>query len=109
MAAALQAVGHSYNLFDLNSRLLLNVEVGPGGASSVLEVARGSFYFHANMFKHLVLRQRIDASSFHREARVLQLQVRSDVCHSAGVSACMHVLSRLITCFVLQIARVVRF
>ncbi|WIA28816.1 hypothetical protein OEZ86_011345 [Tetradesmus obliquus] len=80
-----QAVGHSYNLFDLNSRLLLNVEVGPGGASSVLEVARGSFYFHANMFKHLVLRQRIDASSFHREARALQLQAPRDAAELLGM------------------------
>jgi hypothetical protein len=75
IAAALQAVGHSYNLFDLHSRRLLNVEVGPGGAGSVLEVTRGSFYFHANMFKHLAVQQRIDNSSYHREARALQLQV----------------------------------
>ncbi|WIA08761.1 hypothetical protein OEZ85_008184 [Tetradesmus obliquus] len=80
-----QAVGHSYNLFDLHSRRLLNVEVGPGGASSVLEVRRGSFYFHANMFKHLVLRQRIDASSFHREARALQLQAPRDAAELLGM------------------------
>lgn len=72
----LQAVGHSYNLVELHSKRLWNVEVGPGGAMSVLEVTRGSYYFHANMYKHLVVRQRTDNSSYHREARALQLQVR---------------------------------
>jgi len=55
-----QSVGHSYNLMDLHSKRLLNVEVGPGGASSVVEVEPGGFYFHANMYKHLVVRQRTD-------------------------------------------------
>jgi hypothetical protein len=67
---------------------LLNVEVGPGGASSVLEVSRGSFYFHANMFKHLVVQQRVDNSSYHREARALQLQV-GRVCYM-HVHMCGH-------------------
>jgi len=61
---------------DLHSKRLLNVEVGPGGASSVVEVESGGFYFHANMYKHLVVRQRTDNSSYHRELRALQLQVR---------------------------------
>jgi hypothetical protein len=76
----LQAVGHSYNLFDIHSKRLLNVEVGPGGASSVLEVNHGSFYFHANMFKHLVVQQRVDNSSYHREVRALHLQVGAYRC-----------------------------
>ncbi|KAF6260955.1 acyl-coenzyme A:6-aminopenicillanic acid acyl-transferase-domain-containing protein [Scenedesmus sp. NREL 46B-D3] len=79
-----QAVGHSYNLFDLHSRRLLNVEVGPGG-HKVLEVARGSFYSHANMFEHLVAQQRVDNSSFHREARALQLQAPRDAGELLGM------------------------
>lgn len=82
-----QAVGHSYNLFDINSKRMLNVEVGPGSVMSVLEVtpsqpgpATASWYFHANMYKHLVLQQRTDNSSYHREARALQLQVRASGC-----------------------------
>eukprot|EP00775_Hariotina_reticulata_P003585 gene3585-3850_t len=88
-----QSVGHSYNLMDLHSKRLLNVEVGPGGASSVVEVEPGSFYFHANMYKHLVVRQHTDNSSYHREVRALQLQApvtAEDVVRILGDTADTH-------------------
>jgi hypothetical protein len=72
----LQSVGHSYSLLDLNTGSALNVEVGPGGAASAAAFSPGSWYFHANMYKHLVVEQVTDDSSYHREVRALQLQVR---------------------------------
>lgn len=82
MAAALrlvatpgQVVGHGYNLFHLPTCTLVNVEVGPGGASSASRLGPSSWYFHANMIKRLVVGARPDNSSLHREQRALELQV----------------------------------
>eukprot|EP00878_Enallax_costatus_P033715 GHUV01037267.1.p3 GENE.GHUV01037267.1~~GHUV01037267.1.p3 ORF type:complete len:104 (+),score=38.64 GHUV01037267.1:173-484(+) len=79
---------------------MFNIEVGPGSATSVLEVGSShprprtaSWYFHANMYKHLVVEQQFDNSSYHREVRALQLQVRLVQGNMLGMAASALALS----------------
>ncbi|RWW23018.1 hypothetical protein BHE74_00021505 [Ensete ventricosum] len=50
------AVGHSYNLVDVRSRRILNVETASKNRFSIREVGKKPF-FHANMYLHLQVEQ----------------------------------------------------
>jgi hypothetical protein len=54
--------------------------LGQGRAITLLERP----LLQANMYKHLVLQQHMDQSSFHREARALQLQASRVGCGRAA-------------------------
>ncbi|KAH7421538.1 hypothetical protein KP509_13G062900 [Ceratopteris richardii] len=66
------AVGHSYNIFDICSRKIVNVETASRGRFSVKEIGATPF-FHANMYRHLDISQVQDESSLHRHARAADL------------------------------------
>lgn len=63
---------------DMKQHVVVNVETGPGDDWSLVSVTNG-WYYHANQYKHLVVQQRVDNSSFHREVTGLRLQVRGYV------------------------------
>ncbi|XWS61680.1 hypothetical protein CRYUN_Cryun07bG0146700 [Craigia yunnanensis] len=50
------SVGHSYNLIDIRTRMILNVETASRSRVSVHEVGATPF-FHANMYLHLQVQQ----------------------------------------------------
>lgn len=50
------SVGHSYNLIDVATRRILNVETASKNRASVHEVGTTPF-FHANMYLHLQVEQ----------------------------------------------------
>lgn len=66
------AVGHSYNIFDISSRRIVNVETASRGRFSVREIGVEAF-FHANMYRHLKVSQIEDQSSLRRHARAAEL------------------------------------
>ncbi|MCO5577066.1 hypothetical protein L7F22_030888 [Adiantum nelumboides] len=66
------ALGHSYNIFDIGSRRIVNVETASNGRFSVKEIGAEPF-FHANMYKHLDVSQVEDQSSIRRHARAAEL------------------------------------
>ncbi|MCO5560759.1 hypothetical protein L7F22_014379 [Adiantum nelumboides] len=66
------ALGHSYNIFDIGSRRIVNVETASKGRFSVKEIGAEPF-FHVNMYKHLEVSQVEDQSSIHRHARAAEL------------------------------------
>ncbi|XP_051130068.1 uncharacterized protein LOC127250704 isoform X2 [Andrographis paniculata] len=70
------SVQHSYNLIDINSRRILNVETASRNRHSVYEVGEVPF-FHANMYLHLNIRQDPDKNSLSRQKRDAALETRS--------------------------------
>lgn len=50
------SVGHCYNLIDVNTRRIVNVETASRNRYSVYEVGEVPF-FHANMYLHLKVEQ----------------------------------------------------
>lgn len=50
------SVGHSYNLIDIKTRRILNVETASKNRVSVHEIGATPF-FHANMYLHLQVQQ----------------------------------------------------
>ncbi|CAA0838196.1 Unknown protein [Striga hermonthica] len=62
------SVGHSYNLIDINSRRILNVETSSRNRYSVREVGAEPF-FHANIYLHLKVQQEHDENSLSRHRR----------------------------------------
>ncbi|KAF9621438.1 hypothetical protein IFM89_021477, partial [Coptis chinensis] len=71
------SVGHSYNLIDMKTRKLLNVETASRKRMSVLSVGSTPF-FHANMYLHLQVQQTQDENSMNRQRRVAQLPKKSN-------------------------------
>ncbi|XP_042019329.1 uncharacterized protein LOC121767181 isoform X1 [Salvia splendens] len=73
------SVGHSYNLIDVNTRRILNVETASRNRCSFHEVGAVPF-FHANMYLHLKVQQEQDENSLSRQKRatVLPTASRSD-------------------------------
>ncbi len=86
-AVSPQTTGHSYNLALLHRKRLLNVEVGPDGVSSVKRVQH-AWYFHANMYRHLGVEQRIDNSSLHRMATAEEYLARAPFPRSLAYPTC---------------------
>ncbi|KAI5076774.1 hypothetical protein GOP47_0008839 [Adiantum capillus-veneris] len=70
------ALGHSYNIFDVGLRRIVNVETASKGRFSVKEIGAEPF-FHANMYRHLEVPQVEDQSSIHRHARAAELPKRT--------------------------------
>ncbi|XP_031402552.1 uncharacterized protein LOC116212106 isoform X2 [Punica granatum] len=70
------SVGHSYNLIDVRSRKILNVETASRSRLSIHEVGRNPF-FHANMYLHLQVPQVHDENSITRQKRAATLPKRS--------------------------------
>ncbi|XP_038724552.1 uncharacterized protein LOC120016050 [Tripterygium wilfordii] len=66
------SVGHSYNLIDMNTRKILNVESASGNRISVHTVGPTPF-FHANMYLHLQVEQVHDENSISRQKRAAAL------------------------------------
>ncbi|KAB2054279.1 hypothetical protein ES319_A12G244500v1 [Gossypium barbadense] len=62
------SVGHSYNLIDIQKRMILNVETASRSRVSVHEVGATPF-FHANMYLHLQVQQVHDENSISRQKR----------------------------------------
>ncbi|XP_050230255.1 uncharacterized protein LOC126679300 [Mercurialis annua] len=73
------SVGHSYNLIDIRTRKILNVETASRNRVSVHEVGASPF-FHANMYLHLQVQQVQDDNSTSRQERanVLPKQSKKD-------------------------------
>ncbi|KAK9143911.1 hypothetical protein Syun_013311 [Stephania yunnanensis] len=67
------SVGHSYNLIDVKSRNILNVETASNRRISVHEIGRTPF-FHANMYLHLQVQQVQDENSMSRQRTATQLK-----------------------------------
>ncbi|KAL3619216.1 hypothetical protein CASFOL_036786 [Castilleja foliolosa] len=70
------SVGHSYNLIDINTRRIVNVETASRNRYSVYEVGAEPF-FHANMYLHLKVQQDHDENSLSRQRRASMLPKRS--------------------------------
>ncbi|CAO2205122.1 unnamed protein product [Urochloa humidicola] len=70
------SVGHSYNLMDVRGRRIVNVETASGNRFAVHEVGATPF-FHANMYRHLQVKQVQDENSMSREKRAAQCSVDS--------------------------------
>ncbi|XP_010676367.1 uncharacterized protein LOC104892210 isoform X2 [Beta vulgaris subsp. vulgaris] len=68
------SVGHSYNLIDIPTRKILNVETASRNRSSVFEINATPF-FHANMYLHLQVPQ--DENSRSRQERASSLPKES--------------------------------
>ncbi|OEL21704.1 hypothetical protein BAE44_0017278 [Dichanthelium oligosanthes] len=68
------SVGHSYNLMDVRGRRIVNVETASGNRLAVHEAGTAPF-FHANMYRHLQVKQ--DENSMSREKRAAQCSVDS--------------------------------
>ncbi|PIN13279.1 Isopenicillin-N N-acyltransferase [Handroanthus impetiginosus] len=66
------SVGHSYNLIDIKTRRILNVETASRNRYSVYEVGAMPF-FHANMYLHLEVQQEHDENSLSRQKRAAML------------------------------------
>ncbi|MBA0786012.1 hypothetical protein Gotri_025826 [Gossypium trilobum] len=66
------SVGHSYNLIDIQKRMILNVETASKSRVSVHEVGTTPF-FHANMYLHLQVQQVHDENSISRQKRAAVL------------------------------------
>ncbi|KAF3792805.1 hypothetical protein EJ110_NYTH10757 [Nymphaea thermarum] len=71
------SVGHCYNLVDIRSRKILNVEAASCNRMSVYEVGPTPF-FHANMYLHLPIKQAQDENSISRQARAAQLSKQKE-------------------------------
>lgn len=71
------SVGHSYNLIDITSRRILNVETASRNRASVFEIGATPF-FHANMYLHLHQVQQVqDENTVSRQKRAAVLPKRS--------------------------------
>ncbi|CAM8949173.1 unnamed protein product [Rhodiola kirilowii] len=70
------SVGHCYNLIDIKSRRILNVELASRNRFSVIEIGASPF-FHANMYLHLKVQQVQDENSICRQERAALLQKTS--------------------------------
>ncbi|KAL7111778.1 hypothetical protein ACP275_05G111100 [Erythranthe tilingii] len=66
------SVGHSYNLIDVRTRRILNVETASRNRYSVHEVGPEPL-FHANMYLHLEVHQERDENSVSRQSRAAML------------------------------------
>lgn len=62
------SVGHSYNLIEISTRRIVNVETASKKRISIHEVGETPF-FHANMYRHLHINQAQDESSISRQKR----------------------------------------
>ncbi|XP_066305496.1 uncharacterized protein [Miscanthus floridulus] len=70
------SVGHNYNLMDIRGRRIVNVETASGNRFAVREAGALPF-FHANMYRHLQVKQVQDENSMSREKRAAQCPVDS--------------------------------
>ncbi|KAG9149217.1 hypothetical protein Leryth_003207 [Lithospermum erythrorhizon] len=70
------SVGHSYNLIDIRTRRILNVETASRNRSSVLEIGDVPL-FHANMYLHLQVQQANDENSLRRQKKASSLPKKS--------------------------------
>ncbi|KAK4262844.1 hypothetical protein QN277_028349 [Acacia crassicarpa] len=70
------SVGHSYNLIEVSTRRILNVETASRKRVSVHEVGKTPF-FHANMYLHLHIHQVQDENSISRQQRAAALPKES--------------------------------
>ncbi|WCJ26424.1 hypothetical protein M5689_008240 [Euphorbia peplus] len=70
------SVGHSYNLIDVRSRKILNVETASRNRVSVHQIGTSPF-FHANMYLHLQVDQVQDDNSITRQQRAKLLPKKS--------------------------------
>lgn len=70
------SVGHSYNLIDIPTRKILNVETASRKRFSVYEIDATPF-FHANMYLHLQVPQIQDENSRSRQKRAASLPKES--------------------------------
>ncbi|XP_044476281.1 uncharacterized protein LOC123203880 isoform X2 [Mangifera indica] len=66
------SVGHSYNLIDIKTRQILNVETASRNRVSVHNIGSTPF-FHANMYLHLQVLQVQDENSISRQKRAIEL------------------------------------
>ncbi|KAI7988786.1 hypothetical protein LOK49_LG13G01073 [Camellia lanceoleosa] len=70
------SIGHSYNLIDISTRRILNLETASRDRVSVKEVGAIPF-FHANMYLHLQIQQVRDENSLRRQKRAALLPKQS--------------------------------
>ncbi|ERN09096.1 uncharacterized protein LOC18437235 isoform X2 [Amborella trichopoda] len=70
------SVGHCYNLVDVMSRRILNIETASRKRVSVREIG-GTPSFHANMYLHLQVEQVHDDNSLHRQKRAGEIPKQS--------------------------------
>ncbi|XP_022881302.1 uncharacterized protein LOC111398572 isoform X1 [Olea europaea var. sylvestris] len=70
------SIGHSYNVIDIRTRRILNIETASRNRYSIREVGTEPF-FHANMYLHLHVQQAHDDNSLCRGERAALLPKRS--------------------------------
>ncbi|KAI4315495.1 hypothetical protein L6164_028295 [Bauhinia variegata] len=70
------SLGHSYNLIEISTRRIFNVETASRKRISVYEVGKTPF-FHANMYLHLRINQVQDENSICRQKRAAVLTKES--------------------------------
>eukprot|EP01001_Neometanema_parovale_P005954 NODE_2348_length_1443_cov_60.793939_g2231_i0.p1 GENE.NODE_2348_length_1443_cov_60.793939_g2231_i0~~NODE_2348_length_1443_cov_60.793939_g2231_i0.p1 ORF type:complete len:444 (+),score=77.10 NODE_2348_length_1443_cov_60.793939_g2231_i0:40-1371(+) len=64
--------GMAYNIGDVKTKQIFSLEVGTGGASSLIEI--DGWYFHGNHYRHLLTIPQIkDTSTKHRLVRFQQM------------------------------------
>eukprot|EP00850_Spirogloea_muscicola_P018265 SM000165S02226 [mRNA] locus=s165:270161:272721:- [translate_table: standard] len=66
------AVGHNYNIMDIGNCHIVTVETTSKDRHSLLEIGEAP-YFHANMYRRLLVKQRQQPSSLHRQRRAEEL------------------------------------
>eukprot|EP00850_Spirogloea_muscicola_P005505 SM000025S08400 [mRNA] locus=s25:512978:515587:- [translate_table: standard] len=77
------AVGHNYNIMDIGNRHIVTVETTSRDRHSLLEIGETP-YFHANMYRRLLVKQRQQPSSLHRQRRAEELPPG---CNEVSISA----------------------
>ncbi|XP_045826347.1 uncharacterized protein LOC123918367 [Trifolium pratense] len=73
------STGHSYNLIEISTRRIVNVETASKKRISIHQVG-GTPFFHANMYRHLHINQAQDESSISRlkRANVMRKTTKDD-------------------------------
>ncbi|KAJ3694592.1 hypothetical protein LUZ60_010072 [Juncus effusus] len=70
------SAGHSYNLIDVKSRRIINIETASRNRFSIREIGKEPF-FHANMYLHLNVNQVQDENSMSRQKSAAILEANS--------------------------------
>ncbi|CAK4078233.1 unnamed protein product [Aphanomyces euteiches] len=75
-----QAAGHNFQLMDVSTTRVYNVEVASFNRSNVREIAAGvPAFFHTNQYQSMLIRQPARSSSYHRLRRYAHMSPPTSV------------------------------
>ncbi|ETV89466.1 hypothetical protein H257_00737 [Aphanomyces astaci] len=75
-----QASGHNFQLMDVPTARVLNIEVASFNRTNIREITAGSApFFHTNQYQSLLIRQPVFPSSYHRLRRYTHVTPPSSV------------------------------